>query len=94
MIYVDDFRMKGIVRNYKARWSHLLCFPPDDQALIEFAESIGLKRHWIQYGMWTYFDVTDNKRKLVIRNGATAITTSQYCALSRKYAHLKSKRQQ
>jgi hypothetical protein len=51
--------------------------PFDDIAeLHEFAARIGLQRRWFQDKPWPrqHYDVTETKRQLAIREGATSIT--------------------
>lgn len=92
MIYVDDFRAIARVGRIQARWSHLMAFPPNDQKLLDFGASIGLKPEWIQYGTWAHFDVTDSKRQAALDEGAVPMSIDEFYALSKKYAHLKPKR--
>jgi hypothetical protein len=73
MIYVDrvqrtKYNPKTAVNFYS--FCHLTADNLDE--LIEFAEKIGLKREWLQESRngTPHFDLTLNKRKLALKQGA------------------------
>ncbi len=75
MIYVDDANIKRKVgRHSTKRWFHLIADPPDEDALIAFAESIGLSRDYIQRTTWTHFDITAGMKRKALLKGAIQIT--------------------
>ena len=72
MIYVDrypDWIVAG-----KPKWKdggHL--FGTDLNELHAFAEQLGLKRDWYQGKQFPHYDLTKNKRRMAIENGATQL---------------------
>ncbi len=81
MIYVDNMALQARVKNITSKWYHLVSIPKNNNELIKFAESIGLKKEWIQKPNKcdSHFDITENKRKLAIQKGAIPITTKELC---------------
>lgn len=79
MIYVDDMNRKASVgRHSSRRWFHMIADPPDDEALIEFAEQIGLNPKHIQTRKGeSHFDVTAGMKKKALAAGAVQITHRQ-----------------
>jgi len=75
-VYVDDWRQPARFGRHDKIWSHLTVGPGDDIAeLHDFAARIGLKRSWFQDLPWPreHYDVTDNKRRQALAQGAVAI---------------------
>ena len=84
-VYVDSFRTPATVGRLKGNWSHLTADTTEE--LVEFAERLGLKRHWIQNpgNPWKeHFDVVDSKRELAIRLGAVQVTMREAVELHRR----------
>jgi hypothetical protein len=81
-VYVDALRMPARVGRIQANWSHLSADTTEE--LLNFAQKLGLRPSWIQNPghVWKeHFDVTDTKRALAIRLGATPITMREASAL-------------
>ena len=71
-IYVDDMQLPAQVGRLNARWSHLMADTREE--LITFAQSIGLRRSWIQdKPSGVHFDVTESLRQKAIHAGAVPI---------------------
>jgi len=73
MIYVDNF---GIEWRGK-QWFHMFTDNDDLTELHEIAKKIGLKRDWFQNKSLPHYDVTENKKKLAILNGVTALNQKE-----------------
>lgn len=75
MIFVDELRKNNFII-----WSNIVktCHLFSDKSIVElinFANSIGLKGNWIQTpGKLPHFDLTENKSKLALDNGAIELT--------------------
>jgi len=74
MIYVDQFPGNGW--GYWQGGGHLLT--SDVEELHEFAKKIGLKREWFQEKTAPHYDLTANKRRQAIDNGATPVEFGQF----------------
>lgn len=78
MIYVDDANIKRKAgRHSTKRWFHLIADPPDEDELIDFAESIGLSRSYIQRTTCTHFDITAGMKHRAMAKDAIQITQRQ-----------------
>ncbi len=82
MIFVD--MMFGCIPN--AKWKHeeaCHMFGYDVEELCTFAESIGLKRAWLQNNgrQTAHFDLTRNKRALAVARGAEEVSLMELPAL-------------
>lgn len=72
-VYVDNLRDYG--------WRHgPSCHLIGDtvEELIEFAESIGLRREWFQPKSSPHFDLTAAGRELAVKNGAIELTQRSF----------------
>ncbi len=72
-VYVDNLRDYG--------WRHgPSCHLIGDsvEELIEFAESIGLKREWFQPKSSPHFDLTALGREIAVANGAIELTQRSF----------------
>ncbi len=67
-VYVDNLRDYGWHRGPSC---HLIADSVDE--LMEFAESIGLRREWFQSKSSPHFDLTAEGRKVAVENGAIEI---------------------
>lgn len=67
-VYVDNLRDYGWHRGPSC---HLIADSVDE--LMEFAESIGLRREWFQPKSSPHFDLTAEGRKVAVENGAIEI---------------------
>lgn len=67
-VYVDNLRDYGWHRGPSC---HLIADSVDE--LMEFAESIGLRREWFQPKSSPHFDLTSEGRKVAVENGAIEI---------------------
>lgn len=78
-VYVDTIRDYGTLARDRGlpstKWCHMTADTKTE--LHKFAIEIGLKRSWFQDHptLWHY-DITPNKRKLALREGAVEITTA------------------
>ena len=80
MIYIDD------IVNYgkQGRWCHCWSDTLDDEELMTFAMSIGLKSGWLQisHGVvikdFPHFDLMPSKRKAALHRGAVEKSLSQW----------------
>jgi len=86
MTYVDEL-FKAASRNRAAfvvgsRWGHLWChlWADDVEELIEFGESIGMRRSWLQneHGNFPHFDLVPSKRRRAIQQGAIETTVAEW----------------
>jgi len=86
MIYVDDHKS---TYGYLKMAGHLFSIPPDDAALIAFAEKLGLEPRWIQRAgtPFAHFDVTAGLRLAAIEIfGATPVTLMEGARLRHAFA--------
>jgi hypothetical protein len=89
-VYVDDARIIAIVGGIKTRWSHLITDSLDIEELHQFAALIGLKRSWFQeytkvsHLYRPHYDITDNKRLIVLQMGAESIPMRETPNILRK----------
>ena len=76
MVYVDNIREYPHVKvrgcKHK-RWCHL--WGDSKEELLAFGKKIGLRIEWFQ---GDHFDLTPNKRKIAIENGATEISIKEW----------------
>lgn len=72
-VYVDDMQVTARVGRINAVWSHLMA--DTDEELHAFAAKLGLRRSWHQHPgtALSHYDVTEPKRQLALRLGATPI---------------------
>jgi hypothetical protein len=81
-VYVDNFKMRADVPNnggtVRGVWSHMTADTREE--LDAMADSIGMRRSWIQYpGTWKmHYDVTLTKRKLAIAAGAIEVDIREH----------------
>lgn len=83
-VYVDNLRDYGWHRGPSC---HLIADSVDE--LIEFAESIGLRREWFQPKSSPHFDLTAVGREIAVSNGAIELDQRQ---LVKKLRELRAKR--
>lgn len=88
-IYVDDlmnrrWKMRGKV----VQSCHMFTDPGNEVALHDFADLIGIKRHWFQdKAMVPHYDLTTAKRSLAIDAGAIPLNRSQAAAIYQEHRH-------
>ena len=76
MVYVDQIHEypHSRIRGCKHKlWSHM--WADSKEELLSFGDKIGLQREWFQ---GDHFDVTPNKRKKAIENGAVEMSLKEY----------------
>ena len=83
-VYVDGLRDYGWHRGPSC---HLIADSIEE--LIEFAESMGLRREWFQAKSTPHFDLTADGRATAVAMGATALTNRQLIAKIRELRHRK-----
>jgi len=72
MIYVSELRESFQCKKW--HWKNYAYLLGDNvNELIQFGESIGLRKKWLQKGTLLHFDLTVGKRKLAILKGAQPI---------------------
>lgn len=76
MVYVDQIREYPHVKirgcKHK-KWAHL--WADSKEELLSFGDKISLRREWFQ---GNHFDITPNKRKKAIENGAIEMSLKDY----------------
>lgn len=81
-VYVDNFKMKADVpngaRTVRGVWCHMTADTREE--LDAMADTIGLKRAWIQYpGTWKeHYDLTLTKRRLAVKAGAEEVDLREH----------------
>ena len=83
-VYVDGLRDYGWRHGPSC---HLIADSVEE--LIEFAESIGMRREWLQTKSTPHFDLTAGGRTLAIAHGAVQLTNRELVA---KIRELRAKR--
>lgn len=78
-VYVDGLRDYGWHRGPSC---HLIADSVEE--LIEFAESMGLRREWFQAKSTPHFDLTAGGRELAVQMGAIELTNRQLIAKIRE----------
>ena len=78
-VYVDGLRDYGWHRGPSC---HLIADSVEE--LIEFAESIGMRREWFQAKSTPHFDLTASGRDLAVEKGAVELTNRQLIAKIRE----------
>lgn len=81
-VYVDGLRDYGWHRGPSC---HLIADSVEE--LIEFAESIGLRREWFQAKSTPHFDLTADGRTAAVSMGAIELTNRQLVAKIRELRH-------
>lgn len=90
-VYVDEIKKYETNLKYKM-WCHLLT-DGKDMELHLMAEKIGLQRKWFQSKSVPHYDLTPNKRKLAIKNGAITLDFEEMKRFVRlNYGKLRKKR--
>lgn len=84
-VYVDGLRDYGWHRGPSC---HLIADSVEE--LIEFAESIGMRREWLQMKSTPHFDLTVGGRTLAVEHGAIQLSNRE---LVGKIRELRRKRQ-
>lgn len=72
MVYIDNFDETGI-KYGRMKMCHMIA--DTRQELLEMCDKIGVQRKWIQEydKQREHFDISINKKKLAIKNGAKLI---------------------
>ena len=83
-VYVDGLRDYGWHRGPSC---HLIADSVEE--LIEFAESMGLRREWFQAKSTPHFDLTVDARATAVSMGAIELTNRQLIAKIRELRHRK-----
>lgn len=78
-VYVDSLRDYGWRHGPSC---HLIADSVEE--LIEFAESIGLRREWYQPKSSPHFDLTEDGRKLAVERGAIEVNQRELIGILRK----------
>jgi len=75
-VYVDSMRpaVRSSVWPYPTA-CHLMA--DGELELLEMAERIGLRRHWLQRGTLLHYDLTEHKRREAVLAGAIELTNRQ-----------------
>ena len=89
-VYVDDMNMRADVpngaRTVRGIWSHM--FADTREELDAMADTIGLRRSWIQYPGThrEHYDVTKSRRAAALRAGAVElpIRSPEWMALRKR----------
>jgi len=82
-VYVDS--MMICIRNKNWPYKEACHLMADTRRELHvFAQSIGLKRTWFQNKTMPHYDLTKNRRRLAVRQGAIEIDQKQFVALLRK----------
>ena len=82
-VYVDS--MMTCIRNRNWPYKEVCHLVANTRRELHvFAQSIGLKRTWFQNKTMPHYDLTRNKRRLAVRQGAIEIDQEQFVALLRK----------
>jgi hypothetical protein len=79
-VYVDNLRDYGWRHGPSC---HLIADSVDE--LIEFAESIGLRREWFQPKSSPHFDLTADGRAVAVQNGAVEINQRELVIKLREF---------
>ena len=84
MIFVDAMQPTPPGTDMKqwkyAKFCHLVSDADDVQELIRFGKRLKLKKEWLQWSRSgvPHFDLTESKRTLAVRSGATELSPSAF----------------
>lgn len=87
-VYVDRLQDYGWHRGPSC---HLIADSVEE--LIEFAESMGLRREWFQAKSTPHFDLTADARKIAVAHGAIELTNRDLVAKIRELRKRKKLRE-
>jgi hypothetical protein len=84
-IYIDDAYIPMDYYGMPLPVCHMTSVPFDQEELVVFAKSIGMKAKWLQKDnpKHIHFDVAPSKIKLALEKGATQIPWREYIELTR-----------